>query len=71
MTRCTKRGDVVPPDLDEAFRTNPEALAVFEVLPPSHQHEYLDYIVEVKKPEMRARRVAKSIAIIDSRKIYT
>jgi uncharacterized protein YdeI (YjbR/CyaY-like superfamily) len=52
----------VPPDLEAALAENPAAAATFEAFPPSCRREYVDWIVEAKRPETRARRVAEAVA---------
>jgi len=51
----------VPPDLARQLRAEKEAKAVFDKLAYTHQREYVTWIVEAKKPETRARRVAQTI----------
>lgn len=52
----------VPSYFRLALRKNAKARAAFEAFPPSHQREYLEWIIEAKKPETRHRRVATTIA---------
>ena len=49
---------VVPPELLAALKKNKKALAGFEKLPPSHKREYVQWVVEAKREETRARRLA-------------
>jgi uncharacterized protein YdeI (YjbR/CyaY-like superfamily) len=51
----------VPKDLGAALASNPNAGRVFRAMPPSHQREYIRVIEEAKKPETRARRLAKAV----------
>ena len=51
----------VPDDLREALAANGAARTTFEGFPPSHRREYLEWIVEAKRPETRARRVAQAV----------
>ena len=51
----------VPDDLREALAASPAARATFEGFAPSHRREYLEWIVEAKRPETRARRVAQAV----------
>ncbi len=51
----------VPADLAAALRKNRKALSAFEAFPPSHKREYVEWIVEAKLPETRARRLATAI----------
>jgi uncharacterized protein YdeI (YjbR/CyaY-like superfamily) len=50
-----------PKDLAVALKKNKAAAAVFAKHPPSHKREYIKWIIEAKKPETRARRVAKAV----------
>lgn len=52
----------VPPDLASAF--DDEARAGFERMSYTHRKEYIDWIAEAKRPETRARRVAKAVDMI-------
>ena len=51
----------MPPDFAKELRGKARALAYFDRLPPSHKREYLEWIVEAKKPETRAKRIATAI----------
>jgi uncharacterized protein DUF1905/bacteriocin resistance YdeI/OmpD-like protein len=57
----------VPPELAEAFESEPVAKSLFDSLPYSHQREYVNFITEAKKPETRARRAAQSIEMMKSK----
>jgi len=50
-----------PPEFMAALRKNRKALASFEAFAPSHQREYVEWIVEAKQDETRARRIATAI----------
>jgi Bacteriocin-protection, YdeI or OmpD-Associated/Domain of unknown function (DUF1905) len=52
----------VPADLKAAF--DDEAWAAFERMSYTHRKEYADWIEEAKRPETRARRVAKAVEMI-------
>lgn len=60
----TKRGQTVPVDIARAVRGKKTALAGFQSMPPSYQHEYLDYIQEGKKLETQSQRIQKSITMM-------
>jgi uncharacterized protein YdeI (YjbR/CyaY-like superfamily) len=45
-----------------AKKKNARAKATFEGFPPSHRREYLEWIVEAKGADTRARRIAQTIA---------
>jgi len=49
----------VPPALTTALKKNKKALAAFEGFSPSHRREYIEWITEAKREEIRA--VAKSL----------
>ena len=53
--------DRVPADLARALRRNKTAGAAFKSLTPSHKREHVGFVVEAKKPETRARRIARTI----------
>jgi hypothetical protein len=53
---------VTPPaDLLRALRSNKEARATWEKLSYTHRKEYVQAIEDAKRPETRARRIAKTI----------
>ncbi|MFZ5636869.1 MAG: YdeI/OmpD-associated family protein [Pseudomonadota bacterium] len=51
----------MPADFAAALRAVPKALATFEAFAPSHRREYLEWIVEAKRPDTRARRIARTL----------
>ncbi|MGE5228324.1 MAG: YdeI/OmpD-associated family protein [Deltaproteobacteria bacterium] len=50
----------VPHDLQIELHDDSEAAAAFAALPPSHRREYIDWILEARRPETRARRVEET-----------
>ena len=50
-----------PADLLAALAKNRKAKATFDAFPPSHRREYVEWIVEAKRPETRARRLETAI----------
>ncbi|MBI1353430.1 MAG: DUF1905 domain-containing protein [Acidobacteria bacterium] len=56
------RATEIPPDLKSAL-SQARALGAFEDAAPSRRKEYVRQVEEAKKPETRARRIAK---IVDS-----
>ena len=50
----------VPHDLQIELHDDPKAAAAFAALPPSHRREYIDWILEAKRPETRAYRVEET-----------
>ncbi len=55
---------VEPPDLAEALRADPIARAAYDRLADSHKREHVRAIESAKKPETRARRIEKAIALL-------
>jgi len=51
----------VPPDLEAALKKNRKAAATFEGFPPGQRREYVDWIVEAKRDETRAKRIAQAV----------
>jgi hypothetical protein len=54
----------VPEDLTAAFSSSPAARAFFDSLSYTHRKEYVRWIEEAKKPETRASRVEKTVALL-------
>ena len=52
----------VPDVLDAALRGNRAAQKAFDAFSNSHRREYIEWIVEAKREETRARRVAEAVA---------
>jgi uncharacterized protein YdeI (YjbR/CyaY-like superfamily) len=50
----------VPHDLQIELHDDPEAAAAFAALPPSHQREYIDWIISAGRPDTRMRRVEET-----------
>ena len=50
----------LPHDLQIELHDDPEAAAAFAALPPSHRREYIDWILEARRPETRMRRVEET-----------
>jgi uncharacterized protein YdeI (YjbR/CyaY-like superfamily) len=56
---------VAPPaDLRTALSRTPAAAAAWEALTYSHQREHVDAIEEAKRPETRARRIARVLEML-------
>jgi hypothetical protein len=56
------RKPIAPPaDFEAALATNERAQAAFEAFSPSHQREYIEWVVEAKQDATRARRIATSV----------
>ena len=54
----------VPPELKRALAKNKAAKQAFAKMPYPHQKEYVEAIVEAKKPETRARRIAGALKLM-------
>ena len=68
QNRSTPRAEIpVPHDLLIELHDDPEAAAAFAALPPSHRREYVDWILEAKRPETRARRVEETARQVKAR----
>jgi uncharacterized protein YdeI (YjbR/CyaY-like superfamily) len=59
--KAAKPEAAVPPALAAALGAHARAKAVFEGFPPGHRREYIDWIVEAKREETRAKRVAQAV----------
>ena len=53
-----------PPDLKKALKTNKAAQAAWDRYAYTHRKEFVQWITEAKKPETRARRLEKSVAML-------
>lgn len=60
--RAAKPAAVVPPDLAAALAKDAAATQQFARFSPSQRREYIDWIIEAKRPETRARRIAQTVA---------
>jgi len=50
-----------PPDFNRALGKNKMAAAVFAAFSPSCRREYIDWIVDAKRPETREQRIATAV----------
>jgi uncharacterized protein YdeI (YjbR/CyaY-like superfamily) len=51
----------VPAELKAALSRNRKAVATWDAFPPSHRREYIEWIVEAKRPETKDKRVAQTV----------
>ncbi|HEY5890094.1 MAG TPA: YdeI/OmpD-associated family protein, partial [Acidimicrobiia bacterium] len=58
----------VPPDLAEALTQNPNAKAFWESMSYSNQRWHAEQVEGAKTEDTRARRVAKSVALLSEGK---
>jgi uncharacterized protein YdeI (YjbR/CyaY-like superfamily) len=56
----------VPPDLRRELRKHPAASAFFDTLDSRNRYAILYRIQDAKKPETRARRIAKFVAMLEA-----
>jgi len=54
----------VPHELQIALHDDPAASAALEALSYSNKHEYIDWVLEARGPETRARRVEEALRMI-------
>jgi len=55
------RLEVTPPDLEAALAAEPAAAARWRAWAPSHRRQYIYWVLDAKRPETRARRVAETV----------
>jgi uncharacterized protein YdeI (YjbR/CyaY-like superfamily) len=58
-----------PVDFVLALKASPLAWERYQELSPSHRREHIDAILEAKKPETRARRIASAVRMIETRPV--
>ena len=51
----------MPEDLRAAIDSNSAAAATFAAFPPGSQREYVEWVVEAKREETRAKRIAQAV----------
>jgi hypothetical protein len=51
----------MPDYLAAALRDNPAAQTTYDAFPPSCRRDYVEWVVEAKRPETRAKRVAEAV----------
>jgi len=56
-----ERLDVTPPDLGAALAGEPVAAQRWRTWAPSHRRRYIHWVLDAKRPETRARRVAEVV----------
>jgi len=54
----------VPPDLQKAFRKDKAAREFFDTLSYTHKREYVNYLLEARRPETRLKRVEKVVEML-------
>jgi hypothetical protein len=51
----------VPDDLAAALRANPQARATFDGFAPGYRRDYIEWIVQAKREDTRARRLEQTV----------
>ena len=59
--KTVKEPIAMPDDVAHALAANEAAQATYDGFPPSCQREYLEWVVEAKRPETRAKRIAQAV----------
>ena len=59
--RGLRKDAVIPDDLQALLDSNEHARQRFERLTAGHRREYIQWIIEAKRPETRQRRLAATI----------
>ncbi len=64
-----RRGELaVPAEITQQIQANPEAWQTFQQLPPSHQRQYLSWVLSAKKVETQQKRLAEAIDTLEQGK---
>lgn len=63
-SRAVKPETKVPADFASALKKNKGAVEVFAAFSPSCRREYIDWIVDAKREETRAKRIATAVGWI-------
>jgi uncharacterized protein YdeI (YjbR/CyaY-like superfamily) len=67
MERDDEPRIITPPeDLARALKSNKAASAAWDKLSYTHRKEYAQAVEEAKKPETRARRIERAIAMLSA-----
>ena len=59
--KTVKEPIAMPDDLAQALAANAAAQSTYDGFPPSAQRDYLQWVVESKRPETRAKRIAQAV----------
>jgi len=59
--KAPKPAPKVPTELASALKKNKKAAAHFAAFSPSHRREYVEWIVDAKREETKAKRVAQAV----------
>ena len=64
VVKAPKPALKTPPEFDKALRKNKKAAAVFEAFSPSCKREYIEWIIDAKRPDTRSQRIATAVGWI-------
>ena len=59
--RAAKPVPPLPADLAQALAAQAKVKAVFDAMPPSHRREYIEWVLDAKREETRAKRIAQTV----------
>ena len=62
VTPVTSADDHPPSEVSNFLQSHAPVQQLYQRLPPSHQHEWLKYVLEARKPRTRQRRLEKMAA---------
>ena len=60
--KAPKAALAMPDDLAIALAANAAARAAYDGFPPGARRDYLEWVIEAKRPETRARRITQAVA---------
>jgi uncharacterized protein YdeI (YjbR/CyaY-like superfamily) len=63
-----KKRMVIPKSLKQALMKNKKAKENFDKLAPSHQRDYIGWIMSAKKQETLARRIKEAVGLLTQNK---
>ena len=58
----------IPEEIRQGLQTNPRAWESFQGLPPSHQRQYVSWIISAKKAETQQKRLAEALEMLEQGK---
>jgi uncharacterized protein YdeI (YjbR/CyaY-like superfamily) len=66
VERAHPEREELPEFIRAGLEVNPKAKAYFEKLPPSHQRQYLGWILDAKREETQQKRLAEAIERLEN-----
>jgi uncharacterized protein YdeI (YjbR/CyaY-like superfamily) len=65
-----RRGEIpLPAEVLQPLKSNPHAWENFQSLPPSHQRQYLSWVLSARKVETQQKRLAEIIQTLEAGKV--